>query len=129
MATNTGTFARSTFKSNSKFTSSAADTEAVADDGNGMGGTGGGDDNKEVLELLARLTDDERHVNHYDVPRATTTMFEEGSANEMGMSDYYNVTRATTTMFGEGSADVMGTSDYYEVPRATTTMYGQGSAN
>ena len=104
MATNTGTFARSTFKSNSKFTSSAADTEAVADDGNGMGGTGGGDDNKEVLELLARLTDDERQVNHYDVPRATTTMFGEGNANIRGMANDYDVPRATTTVFGEGSA-------------------------
>ena len=104
----TGTFARSTFKSkevdNSKFTSTAADTDVVADDGNGVGGTGDGD-SKDVLELLARLTDDERQVNHYDVPRATTTMFGEGSANIRGMANDYDVPRATTTMFGVGSAN------------------------
>ena len=80
LATNTGTLARSNFKSNSKFTSSTADTEAVADDGKRVGGTGDGD-SKDVLELIARLTDDERQVNHYEVPRATTTKFGEGSAN------------------------------------------------
>lgn len=81
----TGTFTHSTLKSkecdSSKFTSSAADTEAVADGGKGVAGTGGGDD-KEVIELIARLPDGERKASHYDVPNPlANTMFGVGGAN------------------------------------------------
>ena len=87
-----------------KFTSAAADTEAVANERKGAESTMGGED-KGALELIDHLLDDERKANDYDVPRSVTV---------------------TATTFGKGSAKA---SDY-DVPRpviVTATMFEEGS--
>ena len=104
----TGTLNQSTHKSkefnSSKFTSAAADTEAIANERMGAESTMGGED-KGALELIDHLLDDERKANDYDVPRSVTV---------------------TATTFGKGSAKA---SDY-DVPRpviVTATMFEEGS--
>ena len=125
----TGTLSQSTLKSkdlnSSKFTSSDADTDAVANERKGAESTMGGED-KGALELIDHLVDDERKASDYDVPASVTaTMFGGGIAKA---SDY-DVPRpvtVTATMFGKESVK----ASHYDVPRpvtVTATMFGEGS--
>ena len=75
----TGTF-KSKESDSTKFTSSAATTEAVADNLKGVVGTVDGG-NKDALELMDRPADDEQKTKDYDTPMtaSTTTKFGKGS--------------------------------------------------
>ena len=83
----TDTFTRSTLKSkesdSSKFTSSTANTEAIADNLKGVLGTVDGG-NKDALELMDRPADDEQYINGHEAQMTAITKFgEENTADEM----------------------------------------------
>lgn len=67
----------------SKLTSSTAITEAAADNAKGVWGIAGVG-NKDVLELIDRLADNEGKANDYEVPitATTTTTFGKRSAEK-----------------------------------------------
>lgn len=87
-STHTGTATHSTLKSkevdSSKFTSSAADTATVADDGKGAEGTECGEE-KGAFELIAHLGDDDGKARDDEVPITTGTITSSGEAAVEGL--------------------------------------------